>query len=75
MKATTVRVIGVFLLMVLTSGYLFAQEGDEKVHYRQISVEDYKDKIEGAWLGQAIAAMWGFPTESKWQGEIVPFDL
>ncbi|WP_372934296.1 ADP-ribosylglycohydrolase family protein [Mariniphaga sediminis] len=75
MKATTVRVIGVFLLMVLISGYLFAQKGDEKVHYRQISVEDYKDKIEGAWLGQAIAAMWGFPTESKWQGEIVPFDL
>jgi hypothetical protein len=43
--------------------------------YRQISMEDYKDKVAGAWLGQSIGVLWAQWTEVKWQGEIVPFDL
>lgn len=43
--------------------------------FRQISMEDYTDKVAGGWLGQAIAVLWGQWTEGKWQGEMVPFDL
>jgi hypothetical protein len=43
--------------------------------YREISVEDYKDKVAGGWLGQATAVLWAESTEGNWQGEIMPFDL
>jgi len=46
-----------------------------EIQYRQISMEEYADKVAGGWLGQAIAVLWGQWTEGKWQGEIVPFDL
>lgn len=75
MRVKIFRIIIAFLFIMLISNLAFAQEFEEKVSYRQISIENYKDKIEGAWIGQAIGAMWGFPTESKWQGEIVPFDF
>ena len=52
-----------------------SQAADEDIQYRQISMEDYIDKVEGGWLGQAIAVLWGQWTEGKWQGEMVPFDL
>lgn len=54
---------------------LTAQEDDNKVTYRQISLEEYRDKLEGGWLGQAIAVLWAQWTEGKWQGEMIPFDL
>lgn len=47
----------------------------QDVPYRQISLEEYRDKVEGGWLGQAIGVLWAQWTEAKWQGEIVPFDL
>ena len=43
--------------------------------YRQISMSDYRDKIEGGWVGQAIGVLFGQWTESIWQGEMIPFDL
>ncbi len=46
-----------------------------EIQYRQISMEEYADKVAGGWLGQAIAVLWGQYTEGRWQGEIVPFDL
>ncbi|MBA7540926.1 hypothetical protein ES705_33229 [subsurface metagenome] len=52
-----------------------SQEADEDSQYRQISMEEYADKVAGGWLGQAIAVLWGQWTEGKWQGEMVPFDL
>jgi hypothetical protein len=29
------------------------------IQYRQISMEDYTDKVAGGWLGQAIAVLLG----------------
>jgi hypothetical protein len=51
------------------------QTPGSEIQYRQISMEDYADKVAGGWLGQAIGVLWGQWTEGKWQGEIVPFDL
>jgi hypothetical protein len=47
----------------------------ETIEYRQISMEDYADKVAGGWVGQAIAVLWGQWTEFGWIDEIVPFDL
>lgn len=58
-----------------SSSILNAQENANKNHFRQISFDEYKNKVEGGWLGQAIAVLWGQWTEGKWQGEMVPFDL
>jgi hypothetical protein len=38
-------------------------------------MEDYKDKVAGGWLGQAIGVLWAQWTEGKWQGAMIPFDL
>jgi hypothetical protein len=66
--------LAIFLL-VLNTLSSFGQELDGKRVYRQITMEEYKNKVEGGWLGQAIAVLWGQWTEAKWMGEMVPFDL
>ena len=53
----------------------YNQAAEEDIQYRQISMEDYIDKVEGGWLGQAIAVLWAQWTEGRWQETIVPFDL
>jgi hypothetical protein len=65
----------VILMLIFCQKKSYGQELDVKRVYRQITYEDYKDKVEGGWLGQAIAVLWGQWTEGLWQGEMVPFDL
>ncbi|MCP4452686.1 MAG: hypothetical protein GY809_14585, partial [Planctomycetes bacterium] len=51
------------LLFVLTGAvslFTFTAGADEKV--RRISVDDYRDKMAGGWLGQMIGVGWGEPT-------------
>ena len=69
-----------FLLFILTltgsmPGPEYGEGSGKDIQYRQISMEEYADKVAGGWLGQAIAVLWGQWTEGKWQGEMVPFDL
>jgi len=54
---------------------LFTVLCSREVEYRQISYEDYLDKVDGAWLGQMIGVTFGEPTEFRYQGKIVPFNL
>ncbi|MCK4749470.1 MAG: ADP-ribosylglycohydrolase family protein, partial [Bacteroidales bacterium] len=61
--------------MLYATGSTFAQDPESKVPYRQISLEEYRDKVEGGWLGQAIAVLWGQWTEGIWQQEMIPFEL
>ncbi len=61
------------LLIVCSIGASFAQ--DNPVKYRELSMADYRDKVAGGWIGQAIGVLWGQWTEGKWQGQMVPFDL
>jgi hypothetical protein len=51
------------------------QEVEKEIQYRQLSAEDYADKVEGGWVGQAIAVLWAQWTEFKWNGQMVPFEL
>ena len=64
-----------FFLIVLLPSSTYAQGSTNDIQYRQITLENYIDKVEGGWLGQAIAVLWGQWTEGKWQGEMIPFDL
>ena len=61
------------LCIVCSIGASFAQ--DNPVRYRQLSMAEYKDKVAGGWIGQAVGVLWGQWTEGKWQGQMVPFDL
>ncbi|MFO7901491.1 MAG: ADP-ribosylglycohydrolase family protein [Pirellulaceae bacterium] len=54
---------GVFFLVVAS---VSAEE------FRRLSLEDYRDKMAGGWIGQMAGVGWGGPTEFKWKGEIIP---
>ena len=42
---------------------------------RRISVEEYRDKMAGGWIGQMVGVGWGAPTEYRCRGEIMPEDM
>ena len=39
---------------------------------RRLSVETYRDKMKGGWVGQIAGVCWGAPTEFKWRDKIIP---
>ena len=43
-----------------------------KTSYREISVDDYMDKVKAGWIGQMSGVGWGGPTEFRWKSEIIP---
>lgn len=43
-------------------------------HYLEISLPDFRSKMEAGWLGQAAGVGWGAPTEFRFNGEIIPED-
>jgi hypothetical protein len=78
MKRTSVRstfVLGVIALTGIVLASCGAQPGEEEAAHREIPLETYKDKVAGGWLGQAIGVLLGEPTEFKWIGKIIPFDV
>ncbi len=40
--------------------------------YRKLSVEEYRDKMKGGWIGQIAGVCWGAPTEFRYCGRIIP---
>jgi len=78
MKITSVRnviaLIGIALVSI-ASVSCDRQRAEEEATHRQISVEEFEDRVAGGWLGQAIGVLLGEPTEFKWMGLIIPFDL
>lgn len=75
----TTSVVFLFLCLIFladtSKSSIYAQGTDNQIQYRQLPLDVYRDKVEGGWLGQAIAVLWGQWTEGKWQGTMVPFDL
>lgn len=55
------------LLLVTTCATLAQTE-------RKVSVDDYRDRMKGGWIGQIIGVVWGAPTEFKWNDAIIPED-
>ena len=41
---------------------------------RTLTLDEYRDKMKGAWVGQMVGVSWGLPTEFKWKDAIVPED-
>ena len=39
---------------------------------RRLSLDDYRDKMQGAWIGQMVGVAWGAPTEFKFNDVIIP---
>ena len=54
-----------FALLCLTAAAAFAGE-------RRLSLETYRDRMKGAWIGQIAGVCFGAPTEFKWRDAIIP---
>jgi hypothetical protein len=65
------KVFSLLTALLVISTNASAQDAKET---RLLAAKDYRDKMQGAWLGQMIGVGWGMPTEFKWQGTIIPAD-
>jgi hypothetical protein len=59
-------------LLPLASLLLFLSCNNRE--YRSISLDEYRDKMMAAWIGQMAGVGWGGPTEFRFNGEIIPRD-
>ena len=66
------KLYGVICIVILM--ILCCSNSSEKT-FRELSWEDYLDKIDGGLLGQMIGVQFGAPTEGLCTGEMIPFDL
>ncbi|MCE5268933.1 MAG: ADP-ribosylglycohydrolase family protein, partial [Planctomycetaceae bacterium] len=62
----------VAICLLLASGTIATAAEPPAV--RRLPVKVYRDKMQGAWLGQMVGVGWGQPTEFHWMGEIIPKD-
>ena len=62
------------LVAVLCGALALALTSAEAQTFRKLSLDDYRDKMAGGWIGQMAGVGWGGPTEFKWKGEIIPMD-
>ncbi|GHT36234.1 hypothetical protein FACS189427_07460 [Planctomycetales bacterium] len=60
----------IFILLTASAAAAFAVAQE----FREISVQDYRDKMKAGWIGQIAGVCWGGPTEFKFKGEIIPED-
>ena len=56
------------VLLMISCPNLFAQE------FREISVQEYRDKMKAGWIGQIAGVCWGAPTEFKFCEQMIPED-
>jgi len=42
---------------------------------RTLTLETFRDKMRGAWIGQSAGVAWGQPTEWKYADKIMPDDF
>lgn len=59
-----------FLLAIFLTALLSSCA--EQHSYNEISLEEYQDKMKGAWIGQMAGVGWGLPTEFKFIDKIIP---
>ena len=65
---TKTRPLCVCLVLALVAGRV----GAEAPALRRLPLNTYRDKMQGAWLGQMAGVGWGAPTEFKVRGAIIP---
>ncbi|NLX56202.1 MAG: ADP-ribosylglycohydrolase family protein [Planctomycetaceae bacterium] len=62
------------ILLGLVIGVTAAGSCLDAADYLRLSVQEYRDKMKGGWIGQIAGVSWGAPTEFKWQDQIIPGD-
>lgn len=67
-----IKVIKFILAFVLLNFIFITCNSDVK--YRQITINEYLDKMKAGWIGQMAGVGWGGPTEFKWQNKMIPKD-
>ena len=61
------------LLLILTiSLFILPLSSLSAGEFRQLSVDEYVDKMKAGWIGQMAGVGWGGPTEFRWRGQIIP---
>ncbi len=64
------RFIAITLIAVISGTVIVCAESPT----RQLPIGAYRDKMQGAWIGQMAGVGWGAPTEFKITGAILPED-
>jgi len=65
-------------LLTLLSAVVFVgcverkDQEQSSTRFRRISVDEYIDKMKAGWVGQMAGVSWGYPTEFKCRGKIMP---
>jgi len=69
-------ILGVVVIPLLVgfAGCGSARASRQDAKMRQISVEEYVDKMKAGWIGQMAGVGWGGPTEFRYKGAIIPED-
>ena len=67
---TTNRHVGVAMLAAALASITLAPSANAAE--RRLSLDDYRDKMKAAWIGQMVGVSWGMPTEFMWKDAIIP---
>ena len=59
--------------ILLTAAFVLAG-ADGSATEITMTMEEFRDRMKGAWLGQSIGVAYGAPTEFKYNGTLVPDD-
>ncbi len=69
---TWTKAVLLLIIPVIILSAFFSSCNDNNNQYRKISVEEYRDKMKAAWVGQMAGVGWGLPTEFDYTDQIIP---
>ena len=64
------RLILFLIFLAITASTSVNSEAED--NFRVLSLDEYKDRMAAAWLGQMAGVGWGAPTEFRFNGRIIP---
>src|SRR6056297_1049357 len=59
-----------FFVLIVAGLSFFSCKNDKQ--FLEIPAEVYRDKMQGAWIGQMAGVGWGLPTEFDYVDSIIP---
>jgi hypothetical protein len=68
-KLLTLTVLSFSMLVACHTAMAYEPASAE---FREITADDYLDKMKAGWIGQMAGVGWGAPTEFQWNGVIIP---
>jgi hypothetical protein len=61
------KILGALAAFLALAGALEAAPA-----FRRLPLAEYRDRMQGGWIGQMAGVAWGGPTEFRYQGRIIP---